>query len=249
MSFHDPASLRTTAYADSGNLAARQAIYRYRAPGPTLHEELVGAVDWSTTNRLADVGCGNSIYLDKVATKLPPEATVVGIDLSPGMLADARHPTGRIAADVQQLPLPTGSIDAVLALHMLYHVPDMAQGVRELRRVVRRGGTVLVATNGSGHLRELGELVGQPSFGGLSRLDLDAAEALLGAEFDDVARHDLPNALEVPEAEPVLAYLRSTISLGVDPAHVDEAAAKVEAVIEAEGVFRITMHPWFLVCR
>jgi SAM-dependent methyltransferase len=206
-------------------------------------------VDFSTTTRLADVGCGNSIYIERVADRLAPGATVIGVDLSVGMLGEARHQSGRVAADVQSLPIATGSLDALLALHMLYHVPDIPKGVRELRRVVHEGGMVVVATNGAGHLAELAAVAGLPPFGSMSPLDLDRAEALLGEEFAEVVRHDLPSTLEVPEPEPVIAYLRSLISLGFDAEKLDAAAERVAATIDDEGVFRISMQPGLLVCR
>ena len=244
----DPRQLRTDAYRDPSKLADRQAIYRYRAPGPDFHGQLIELVDWSGVRRLADVGCGNSIYIDRIRPHLGPDTTVLGLDLSAGMLRDASHPTGRLAADVQAVPLRSGCLDVALALHMLYHVPDVEQAVRELRRVVREGGALVVATNGSTHLQELGDLMGQPLRGTLA-FGLDAAEETLGRTFATVERHDLPTVLEVPEAEPVVAYLRSTISLGNDPATVEAGEAEVERVIADEGVFRISVHPGVLVCR
>ena len=60
-----------------------------------------------------------------------------------------------VAADATALPLPDGVADLTLAMHMLYHVPDPSQAVRELRRVTRPGGRVVIGLNGLDHLREL----------------------------------------------------------------------------------------------
>ena len=66
---------------------------------------------------------------------------------------------GAAGADATALPLPDGVADLTLAMHMLYHVPDPSQAVRELRRVTRPGGRVVIGLNGPDHLRELRELV------------------------------------------------------------------------------------------
>ena len=46
-------------------------------------------------------------------------------------------------------------MDVALAMHMLYHVPDIPAAVRELRRSTRPVGTVLASTNGTGSLSEV----------------------------------------------------------------------------------------------
>ncbi len=85
------------------------------------------------------------------------------------MLAEAAARVGglgrtgscRRVADAATLPFADASFDIVLAAHMLYHLPRPADGVAEIARVLRRGGTALVATNGAGMLRELFALQAQ----------------------------------------------------------------------------------------
>jgi len=246
--FTDRSRLVSDAYADPSKLSARHGIYRFRRDGADFHDRLLDLVDWSGTDVLIDVGCGNAIYLERLLRRLPAGARVVGVDLSAGMLAAASHPTGRVVADVQQLPVASGCVDAVLALHMLYHVPDPKQAVRELRRVLRPGGVAVVSTNGPRHLTELVELGDDRALRGSRVLNMDAAEALLGEVFARAERHDMLDVLEVTEAEPLVAYVRSTISLGGNA----ETAAAVEARIReivAAGVFRLTVDAGVLLAR
>ena len=68
------------------------------------------------------------------------------------------HQSGRLSliqADARQLPLSDGSVDAAMAMHMLYHVPSVPAAIRELRRMTRPGGTVLASTISSGSLAEI----------------------------------------------------------------------------------------------
>jgi len=74
----------------------------------------------------------------------PPEAQVIGLDLSPKMLARAqrrkqklRSQAKLILGDAQVLDLPAASVDAAFATFVFCSVPDPVLGLRELGRVVR----------------------------------------------------------------------------------------------------------------
>jgi ubiquinone/menaquinone biosynthesis C-methylase UbiE len=94
-------------------------------------------------SRLLDAGCGpggNGAWLAE-------HGQVVGVDLSPDALAfvQARRPdTTPVRASVEALPFADARYDAAVALTVLYTVPDDGAALRELARVVRPGGAVLV---------------------------------------------------------------------------------------------------------
>src|SRR5205085_704969 len=81
--------------------------------------------------------------------------------------------------------------DVTLATHMLYHVPAPEHAIRELRRITRPGGRVIVALNGGDHLGELRDVVAaalgslgrDPSSLLRKRISLDQGEALLRSAF------------------------------------------------------------------
>jgi SAM-dependent methyltransferase len=95
------------------------------------------------TLRVLDAGCGpggNGAWLAE-------HGTVVGVDLSPDALefVRARRPTTTpVRASIDALPFGDESYDAVVGLTVLYTVPDDAGALRELARVTRRGGAVLL---------------------------------------------------------------------------------------------------------
>jgi len=95
------------------------------------------------TERLLDAGCGpggNGAWLAE-------HGAVVGVDLSPDALAfvRARRPTTTpVQASLEALPFTDGAYDAVVGLTVLYTVPDDARAVRELARVTKPGGAVLL---------------------------------------------------------------------------------------------------------
>jgi SAM-dependent methyltransferase len=54
--------------------------------------------------------------------------------------ADLDSPLARVALDILRLPFPENSFDVVLCNHVLEHIPDDAQAMRELSRVLKPGG-------------------------------------------------------------------------------------------------------------
>jgi ubiquinone/menaquinone biosynthesis C-methylase UbiE len=97
--------------------------------------------------RVLEVGVGTGRNL----AYYPAQSRVVAIDLSPGMLRRAVKRAERMGrqvdfalADAQRLPFRDGSFDTVTATCVFCSVPDPLQGLRELRRVSRRGGSTLL---------------------------------------------------------------------------------------------------------
>ena len=77
----------------------------------------------------------------------PPQAEIVAIDISPGMLRRARQRAGESPAqldlremDTQRLTFPDDSFDAVVATFVFCSIPDPVKGLREAGRVLQPGG-------------------------------------------------------------------------------------------------------------
>jgi SAM-dependent methyltransferase len=92
-----------------------------------------------------DAGCGTGRALPHLRGAVGPGGTVLGVDLTPEMLATARR-YGRhrhgwlVLADARHLPLRDGGVDAAFAAGLLPHLPDPDGGLTELARVIRPGG-------------------------------------------------------------------------------------------------------------
>jgi SAM-dependent methyltransferase len=87
--------------------------------------------------RVLDVGCGDR----PDEALLTGAAEIVGFDVPGNAHAD-------LHGSVDAIPVEDASFDVVLCLQVLEHVPDPAAAVRELRRVVKPGGRVLLSTHG-----------------------------------------------------------------------------------------------------
>jgi ubiquinone/menaquinone biosynthesis C-methylase UbiE len=98
--------------------------------------------------RVLDLGCGPGVSTIILA-QATPAATVVGLDLAPRMLHQARRYSARagldstihyVLADAADLPFAGGSLDMVTGHSFLYLVPDRTRVAAEAYRVLRRGG-------------------------------------------------------------------------------------------------------------
>jgi malonyl-CoA O-methyltransferase len=85
------------------------------------------------------VGCGTARRLRDAGARL-----AVGVDLVPEMLARAPADTLRAVGDVRALPFPDGAFDVVWCRLVIGHVRELDPAYRELARVCRGGGAVVV---------------------------------------------------------------------------------------------------------
>jgi SAM-dependent methyltransferase len=260
----DRAYLTNVQYRTPQNLAARQSVYAYQRPRLNLVGEVLDLAALRGTETVADVGCGNGAYLAGLLLR-GHAGRMLGVDLSPGMLAAARADApgaGLLAGDAAALPLADSVADVTLAPHMLNHVPDRPAAAREFRRVSRPGGAVLVVLNGQDHLAELQDLIietaAADSWGlpadeiraDYGLLTLDAGEELLSGVFGSVERHDFAGELRLPGVEPVTGYVASmrVAQAMPDPAGF-AAAVSARMAPGPDGTFRVRTHLGVLVCR
>jgi SAM-dependent methyltransferase len=95
--------------------------------------------------RILDAGCGTGWNLQDLSTF----GDTHGIDISPLAVITTRRRGGRVTqGNVLELPYPSASFDLVTSFDVLYHawIKDDAQAVRELARVLKPGGLILVKT-------------------------------------------------------------------------------------------------------
>lgn len=254
----DPVYLQTTQYKTATNLRARIELHRrFRTNPYSWHKWVFDQLDLQPGMRVLEVGGGPGELWRENAARLPAPLTIGFSDFTLGMAAEAQGVLGAdvrftfVNADVQAIPFPTDTFDIVIANHMLYHVPDIARGVRELARVARPGGRVCAATNGLNHMRDLQRLVSEfdARDSDVVALDqfarafgLENAPEILGRAWARVEVRRYEDALWVTEAQPLTHYVLS-MDWGhvseIDPARAEAFTAFVRAKIEAEGGIRI----------
>lgn len=118
-----------------------------------------------------------------------------------------------VTSDASELPFSDSSFDVVVAMHMLYHVPDQARAIAEMHRVLKPGGTVAVTTNGAANLGELYALTttlgSDPMDPAAVAFGYDKASQLLLQQFGNVEQTVHPAALRVTDPDVVFDALTS----------------------------------------
>lgn len=96
---------------------------------------------------VADIGCGTG---DATAHLAPYIGRIIAIDREPAMLEAARKRLKGFSnvtfrqGDLEQLPLDDASVDAATVFLVLHHIEDPAAAVRELARVLKKGGVIMI---------------------------------------------------------------------------------------------------------
>ncbi|MFL6144407.1 MAG: methyltransferase domain-containing protein [Labedaea sp.] len=119
--------------------------------GRDYKQQVLAALDLRPGQTVLDVGCGPGTDLIDMADAVTGSGAVVGVDIEPSMVAEARR---RLAhrpwvevrvGDAHALPIADQSVDRARADRMIQHVADPAGVFAELRRVLRPSGMACVA--------------------------------------------------------------------------------------------------------
>jgi ubiquinone/menaquinone biosynthesis C-methylase UbiE len=221
--FTDQQYLKTDQYRDARNLDARAVIHQ------RFSTNQYGWFKWvfdtllrlPENARILELGCGHGLLWKENIDRIPAGWNITLSDLSPGMLDAAWRNlvvTGRAfqfkEIDAQSIPFEDETFDAVLANHMLYHVPDRPRAIAEIKRVLKPGGRLIATTVGGNHLKELAVWFREVndafiSFG--NPFTLENGQQQLKEFFSQVTASRISDNLHVTEIEPVLAYIRSSM--------------------------------------
>ena len=117
-------------------------------------------------------------------------------------------------ADAQAIPFRDESFDAVIANHMLYHVPDIPRALGEVKRVLKPSGFCYAATMGRANMKEMDEFAARffsiPRMTeSTERFGLESGEAYMRAAFSEVKLDRYPDSLVITEAAPLMDYINS----------------------------------------
>ena len=147
--FTDQQYLKSDQYRDSSNLDARVMIHQRFSTNP------YGWFKWifdtllklSENAKILELGCGHGLLWKENIGRIPAGWHITLSDLSSGMLDAAWRNlvvSGRAfqfkEIDAQSIPFEDEAFDAVIANHMLYHVPDRPKAIAEIKRILKQAG-------------------------------------------------------------------------------------------------------------
>jgi arsenite methyltransferase len=110
-------------------------------------EAAVAALAPASGERIVDVGFGGGHALDLIRQRVGP-ARPAGVEISSVMVEQGRARWGDGVdlhlADVAAMPFQDASVDGLLSVNTIYFWPDPGAALREIRRVLRPGGRVVL---------------------------------------------------------------------------------------------------------
>ncbi len=257
-SSNDPEAVKAQ-YAASEGLDIRRTFHDRYSTNKT------GYVNWIVSNydiregmKVLEIGCGTGSIWTGLDGSLSKCGKLVMTDLSEGMLDAARRNLGErenvefMTADIQDLPFEDGSFDMVIANSMLYHVPDITKGIREVRRVLKKDGVFYTATLGENNftdcLAEWFELGGE-SFKPNHNFTMQNGADMLRKEFAFVTPLFYEDSLHITDIEDLVLYLRS---LAPFKAVLDIPGQKIRDILEEHavcGVIDLPKEYGMFICR
>jgi ubiquinone/menaquinone biosynthesis C-methylase UbiE len=223
--FTDQQYLKADQYRDSSNLDARVVIHQRFSTNP------YGWFKWvfdtllklPENAKILELGCGHGLLWKENIDRIPAGWNITLSDLSSGMLDAAWRNlvvSGRAfqfkEIDAQSIPFEDGTFDAVLANHMLYHVPDRPKAIAEIKRVLKPAGRLIATTVGENHVKEMMDWYARvhvskvwESFA--NPFTLENGLEQLQPFFSKVSLSRYEDNLQVIEIEPLIAYIRSGV--------------------------------------
>ncbi len=108
---------------------------------------LLETLPLAEAHRILEVGSGIGLLLPDVS-QAAPRALVMGVDRSEGMLNLSPSGFNLAVMDASRLALLPARFDIALMVFMLFHLPRPSDGLSEVRRVLRPGGTLGTVTWG-----------------------------------------------------------------------------------------------------
>jgi ubiquinone/menaquinone biosynthesis C-methylase UbiE len=119
----------------------QQWVYR------PAHDEILARLLAQRPGKVADIACGTGILADRIERELRAD-TVYGVDMSDGMLEEARARSSQVhwlTGPAEHLPFDDGALDAVVTTSA-FHFFDQPAALREFNRVLVPGGLAVVTT-------------------------------------------------------------------------------------------------------
>ena len=214
--------------------------------------DLVHRAALRSGERVLDVACGTGVVARLASQQVGATATVAGLDVNPGMLAVARSatppgmPIEWHEANAEALPIPDAAFDVVLCQMGLQFMPDKRAALREMRRVLVRGGRLILNVPGPTPRpfiimgEALARHIGAEAAGFVNHVfslheTAEIQDLVGGAGFHDVSVQSDTKPLRLPAPEEFLRqYVHSTPLAGALAQVDDERRASLEREVAAK---------------
>ena len=246
-------------YANAGNLNTRISIHQKYSTNK------MGFGNWIFSNykitegmKVLELGCGTGDMWKGHEDLMSKCSNIILSDFSEGMLENTKTNIGSKAnveyqiIDIQDIPFKDESFDVVIANMMLYHVPDIARSLSEVRRVLKTSGTFYCATYGEhGIVEYLSHALN--AYGVEDNVNknftLQNGGQILAPFFSDIQRLNYEDSLAVTDIDDLVEYIYSLSSMTSLSAVPKEEIHEVLAKHMINGVLQVPKEYGMFCCR
>ena len=236
---------------------------KYRTNPKSYQEWLWERYPLTEECKVLELGCGTGAIWENRIEQLPNDAKLLLSDYSEGMLDIVKskfstHPNVEYQViDIQSIPIEENTFDIVIANSMLYHVADIPKALSEVHRVLKAGGTFIVATTGNRNaytyfnekLTELDSMLKVYDEYDLA-FSLQNGTSFLEPIFRTVEMQQYDNSLKVSSIEDFIEYIRSVVSEEKFSANEFEAIFDCfEKIRLTEGTLNIPVDAGVFIAR
>ena len=211
-------------YVDTSNISIRIRLHSlYSQNAEKWFPWIYRNCGIHSSKSILELGCGNGDFWLQNMDALPQKIKIILSDNSLGVLEETREcfdsKDGRFSfklINMEDIPRPDSSVDMIIANHVLFYASDIPKAIREIRRVLKPGGTFICSTYGPKHMKEISDMMKQFD----DRIMLAAKDLyeifgktngkeMLEQEFDSVEWRDYEDSLYVTDANDLIDYILS----------------------------------------
>jgi ubiquinone/menaquinone biosynthesis C-methylase UbiE len=211
-------------YQNSANIEARIELHRrFSENTERWYQWIYRNLPIHSGMKILEVGCGNGQLWKDNLDSLPKDIHIILSDVSSGMLRSAKNNVQGSEAvfsfncfDFNEIPHEDESFDLVIANHSLFYAKDREKTLKEIHRVLKKGGLLCCSTYGKQHMKEI-ELLAKEFDDRIALSEvklydifgLDNGTAELAHIFNNVQIYRYEDSLRITESQPLLDYIYS----------------------------------------
>jgi ubiquinone/menaquinone biosynthesis C-methylase UbiE len=208
---------------------------------------------------ILELGCGTgNIWIGK-EKNLPENINITLTDISPLMIEKAKKNMKKNKmfsfqiVNIQNIPFDNKTFDVVIANHMLYHVPNMAKALYEIKRVLKDNGYFYTTTIGENSLKELQDIYKKFEdkvkfqYSQNCSFTLENGKKILGEYFSKIEQKLYIDSLKVTDTNDLMEYI---ISYNKIPKEINKIFYEaVKSKFNEEGIFNIRKDQGIFICK
>jgi len=211
-------------------------------------------------SKILELGCGLGILWLNNQEKIQKSWDITLSDFSQQMLdktkqnlEKANQPFHFQLINIQNIPYPDATFDAIIANGLLYLIPDLESSLKEVTRVMKPGGIFIASTSGGNYMKELEDLLEKsnlPVHRGYTKysFSLENGKNLLSSYFSKIKLFRDKSTLLVTEAEPLADHILST-NENLNEEQIKTVRSYFDEYFKKNGQLRITIDAGMFIAK